>query len=75
MITATYQKYNLNFKAPSGTSRGVLQTKETWFLYINISFIVQKNQQSVQTSHFFLETPCMYFKHTFYTTIQNDEVK
>ena len=35
MITATYQKYNLNFKAPSGTSRGVLQTKETWFLYIN----------------------------------------
>ena len=34
MITASYQKYKLNFKAPSGTSRGVLKTKETWFLYV-----------------------------------------
>jgi L-Ala-D/L-Glu epimerase len=32
MIIATYKKYILNFKQPSGTSRGVLQTKETWFI-------------------------------------------
>lgn len=31
-MQATYQKYILNFKRPSGTSRGVLSTKETWFL-------------------------------------------
>lgn len=32
---ATYRKYILNFKRPSGTSRGVLTTKETWFLKIH----------------------------------------
>lgn len=32
MIKAQYQKYILNFKRPSGTSRGVLTQKETWFL-------------------------------------------
>jgi o-succinylbenzoate synthase len=31
---ASYQKNILNFKQPSGTSRGVLKTKETWFLII-----------------------------------------
>lgn len=31
-MTATYQKYILNFKQPSGTSRGILKTKETWFI-------------------------------------------
>lgn len=31
---ATYRKYILNFKRPSGTSRGVLTTKETWLLSI-----------------------------------------
>lgn len=31
-MTATYQKYTLQFKRPSGTSRGVLKTKETWFI-------------------------------------------
>ncbi|MFL0352766.1 o-succinylbenzoate synthase [Xanthomarina sp. GH4-25] len=31
-MTATYQKYILHFKRPSGTSRGVLKTKETWFI-------------------------------------------
>ncbi|GHC62611.1 o-succinylbenzoate synthase [Ulvibacter litoralis] len=31
-MKATYHKYILNFKRPSGTSRGVLKTKETWFL-------------------------------------------
>ena len=33
-MKATYQKYILNFKNPSGTSRGVLTQKETWFLVI-----------------------------------------
>jgi hypothetical protein len=33
-MKATYQKYILNFKNPSGTSRGVLNTKETWFLIV-----------------------------------------
>ena len=33
-MQATYQKYILNFKRPSGTSRGVLKTKETWFICI-----------------------------------------
>ena len=31
-MKATYSKYILDFKRPSGTSRGVLKTKETWFL-------------------------------------------
>ncbi len=31
---ATYQQYFLNFKRPSGTSRGVLTTKETWFIIL-----------------------------------------
>jgi o-succinylbenzoate synthase len=33
-MKATYKKYVLNFKRPSGTSRGVLTTKETWFLIL-----------------------------------------
>ena len=33
-MKATYKKYTLNFKRPSGTSRGVLTTKETWFLIL-----------------------------------------
>ncbi|GAB1855661.1 o-succinylbenzoate synthase [Flavobacteriaceae bacterium MHTCC 0001] len=36
MITATYHNYNLNFKRASGTSRGILKTKETWFLIIRL---------------------------------------
>ena len=31
-MKATYKKYILNFKQPSGTSRGILTQKETWFL-------------------------------------------
>jgi o-succinylbenzoate synthase len=31
-MKATYKKYNLDFKRPSGTSRGVLTQKETWFI-------------------------------------------
>lgn len=34
MIKATYHKYILNFKQASGTSRGVLNTKETWFILL-----------------------------------------
>ena len=32
MIHATYKRYILNFKRPGGTSRGVLHTKETFFI-------------------------------------------
>lgn len=34
-MTAEYKKYILKFKRPSGTSRGVLTEKETWFLKIS----------------------------------------
>ena len=34
MIKANYKKYILNFKNPSGTSRGILRTKETWFIFL-----------------------------------------
>ena len=33
-MKATYAKYQLHFKRPSGTSRGVLTQKETWFIFI-----------------------------------------
>lgn len=33
-MKATYRKYILNFKQPSGTSRGVLTQKETWFIIL-----------------------------------------
>lgn len=33
-MTATYHRHLLQFKQPSGTSRGVLTTKETWFIII-----------------------------------------
>lgn len=33
-MTAYYHHYILNFKQPSGTSRGVLDSKETWFLIL-----------------------------------------
>lgn len=34
-MTATYNQYTLNFKRPSGTSRGVMNTKETYFIEIS----------------------------------------
>lgn len=34
-MTADYHRYILNFKVPSGTSRGVLKTKETWFIILS----------------------------------------
>ncbi len=33
-MKANYQKYILNFKRPSETSRGILNIKETWFLVL-----------------------------------------
>lgn len=33
-MKATYKKYVLDFKRPSGTSRGVLTQKETWFIIL-----------------------------------------
>lgn len=33
-MEANYKKYTLNFKRPSGTSRGVMTTKETYFIQI-----------------------------------------
>lgn len=33
-MKATYYKYILNFKRPSGTSRGILTEKETWFIVL-----------------------------------------
>lgn len=33
-MTALYHKYILDFKRPSGTSRGVMTTKETWFIIL-----------------------------------------
>jgi o-succinylbenzoate synthase len=34
-MVATYSKFILNFKQASGTSRGILKTKETWFLILH----------------------------------------
>ncbi|MEL1244349.1 o-succinylbenzoate synthase [Flavobacterium sp. DGU11] len=33
-MKAIYKKYILNFKRPSGTSRGVMTEKETWFIIL-----------------------------------------
>jgi o-succinylbenzoate synthase len=33
-MQATYRRHLLEFKRPSGTSRGILTTKETWFIII-----------------------------------------
>lgn len=33
-MKATYQKYMLEFKRPSGTSRGIMTEKETWFIIL-----------------------------------------
>lgn len=33
-MKATYHKHVLNFKRPSGTSRGILKQKETWLIHL-----------------------------------------
>ncbi|WP_406683596.1 o-succinylbenzoate synthase [Seonamhaeicola sp. MEBiC1930] len=37
MIIASYKKYVLNFRQASGTSRGILKTKETWFIILDLN--------------------------------------
>ncbi len=37
MLKATFQKHQFTFKIPGGTSRGVLTTKDSWFLIIKDS--------------------------------------
>jgi len=34
MLTANYKKHTLQFKKPSGTSRGVLKQKDSWYLIL-----------------------------------------
>ena len=34
MLSASYKKYVLDFNRPSGTSRGIMTVKETWFLIL-----------------------------------------
>ena len=34
MLKATFIKHTLTFKQPSGTSRGILKTKDSWFIII-----------------------------------------
>lgn len=34
-MKATFKKYVLNFKIPSGTSRGILTQKETWYIVLS----------------------------------------
>ena len=34
MLNASFSKYTLNFIEPGGTSRGVLHTKDTYFIRI-----------------------------------------
>ncbi len=34
MLEAKYKKHTLNFKQPGGTSRGVLTSKDSWFIFI-----------------------------------------
>jgi len=35
MLKAHWKKYTLHFKQPSGTSRGILKTKDSWFLFLS----------------------------------------
>ncbi|MBL7967659.1 MAG: o-succinylbenzoate synthase [Prolixibacteraceae bacterium] len=34
-MQASFKKYTLHFKQPSGTSRGVYTTRDSWFLFLN----------------------------------------
>ncbi len=36
-MKASYKKYVLNFKIPAGTSRGILKTKDTYFLKVELN--------------------------------------
>lgn len=50
MLIAKYQKVTLNFKKPSGTSRGILHSKNSWIISIhdsNAPIIVGKGEASI----------------------------
>lgn len=34
MMRASFQKYTLQFKQPSGTSRGIYTTRDSWFIFV-----------------------------------------
>jgi len=34
-MKATFKKYTLNFRQPSGTSRGVYTTRDSWFIFLS----------------------------------------
>lgn len=57
MKKASFQKYILNFKLPAGTSRGVLKTKETFFLKIEDEGKVGIGECSVFRGLSFDDTP------------------
>jgi len=61
-MTAEYQKYILKFKNPSGTSRGILTEKETFFLKI-----FHKNKQGIGE--------CGVFRGLSYDDVPNYEDK
>lgn len=56
-MKASYQKYILNFKLPAGTSRGVLKTKETFFLKIEEDGKIGIGECSVFRGLSFDDTP------------------
>ena len=35
MLRSDWKKYTLNFKRPAGTSRGIIKTKDSWFIIIH----------------------------------------
>ena len=34
MLQASFKKHTLQFKIPGGTSRGVLKSKDSWFIFV-----------------------------------------
>ena len=56
-MKATFQKYILNFKLPAGTSRGVLKTKDTYFLKIELEGKIGIGECSVFRGLSFDDTP------------------
>jgi len=57
MVKASYIKYNLKFKLPAGTSRGVLKTKETFFLKLEESGKIAIGECSVFRGLSYDDTP------------------
>ena len=36
-MKASWKKYDLHFKRPSGTSRGILKTKTSYFIFLEVN--------------------------------------